>query len=197
MASGNSLKLARFRICGRNKMMGTTHTAFALLCYYTIAYLAQLPFDKPMVLILLIIGSLLPDIDHPSAFLAQQSYLFRRVSRSVDKLVTHRGMIHSFLAAIAATFIVWIIAWLYRWEMLAIAGFFTGYISHLTIDSLNPTGIKWLQPFSKAKVGDGIKTGSAVEKAFFFLVVIGVLAIFYAAYPEVFNKFLEQGLPQV
>jgi membrane-bound metal-dependent hydrolase YbcI (DUF457 family) len=53
-------------------MIGTNHAAFALLCY-VIAYFVGLPFDAPMVLTLLIIGSLLPDIDHPRGFLASQS----------------------------------------------------------------------------------------------------------------------------
>jgi len=42
------------------QMMGTIHAAFALLCYWVIAYFAELPFDVPMVLTFLIIGSLLP-----------------------------------------------------------------------------------------------------------------------------------------
>ena len=178
-------------------MMGTTHAAFALLCYYVIAYLMKLPFDASLSLALLMLGALLPDIDHPRAFLAQQFSLFRLASRGVGRFVTHRGIVHSLLAAIIATFIVWVVAVLYRWETLVVACFFLGYISHLGIDSLNPTGIKWLQPFKKAKASNGIRTGSVAEKAFFFLIIIGVLAIFYMAYPEAFSKFLEQGLPRV
>lgn len=90
-------------------MMGTTHAAFALLCYYLIAYLAELPFNAPMVLILLVAGSLLPDIDHPRAFLGRQFYLLRHSSRGVSKFV-----VHSLLAALVATAVAWIIAIFYR-----------------------------------------------------------------------------------
>lgn len=168
-------------------MMGTTHAAFALLCYYVIAYFAGLPFDALMVLTLLIIGSLLPDIDHPRGFLARQFYLFRRTSRGVSRFVKHRGIVHSLLATLIATAIVWVIAMVYRWEVLAVACFFLGFISHLAADSLNPTGIKWLQPFSKAKVRNGIRTGSAMEKLFFLLVLIAISVIVYTVYPELFS----------
>jgi len=174
-------------------MMGTTHAAFALLCYYVIAYFAGLPFDDPMALTLLIVGSLLPDIDHPRGFLARQSYLFRRTSRGIGKFVAHRGIVHSFLAAVVATTIVWVIAISYNLEVLAVACFSLGFISHLAADSLNPTGIKWLQPFSKAKVKDGIRTGSTAEKLFFLLTIVALSAILYMARPELFSIFSEQG----
>jgi len=100
-------------------MMGTTHAIFALLCYYVIAYFVGLPFDVPMVLTLPIIGSLLPDIDHPRGFLARQSHLFKRTSRGISKFIRHRGIVHSLLAGLIATAIVWGIAIFYGWETLA------------------------------------------------------------------------------
>ena len=178
-------------------MMGTTHAAFALLCYYLIAYFGGLPFDAPIVLTSLVAGSLLPDIDHPKGFLAQQLHLLRRTSRCIGKLVAHRGIFHSFLVALVATAVVWVIAMFYRWETLAVACFSLGFISHLAADSLNPTGIRWLQPFSKAKVEGGIRTGSAVEKLLFLLIIAAISVIVYTAHPEWFNIFLEQGLPRV
>ena len=175
-------------------MMGTTHVAFAVLCYYIIAYFAKLPFEAPMVLTLLIIGSLIPDIDHPRAFLNQQFYLFKRASGSFGGLVTHRGIVHSFLAAVIATAVVGIIAIFYQLEMLAVMCFFLGFVSHLVADTLNPAGIKWLQPFSKAKVKDGIRTGSAIEKIFLLVTIVAVVAIVYEVHSEWFNIFWEQGL---
>ncbi|MGQ9641282.1 MAG: metal-dependent hydrolase [Candidatus Bathycorpusculaceae bacterium] len=77
---------------------------------------------------------------------------------------SHRGIIHSLSAALIATFIVWVISLFYNLEQLAVMGFFLGYMSHLIIDSLNPTGIAWLQPIKKAKVSNGIRTGSAMKK---------------------------------
>jgi len=57
------------------QMMGTTHAAFALLCYYVIAYFGELPFDAPIASTLLVGGSLLPDINHPRGFVFRQSCL--------------------------------------------------------------------------------------------------------------------------
>lgn len=178
-------------------MMGTTHAAFALLCYYVIAYFAGLPLYAPTVLTFLIVGSLLPDIDHPRTLLAQQLHLFKRASKGFGRFVTHRGIVHSILAALIATAVVWVIAMFYNWETLAVACFFLGFMSHLAADSLNPTGIRWLQPFSKAKVKDGIKTGSAVEKFIFILIIATITAIVYTVHPEWFSRFWEQGLLRV
>jgi len=169
-------------------MMGTTHAVFALLCYYIIAYFMKLPFDAPAVLTFLIVGGLLPDIDHPRMFLIQQNYLFKRRAR---RFIKHRGIVHSLLAALVATTIVWVIARLYNLEMLTVECFLLGFISHLAADSLNPTGIMWLQPFSKKKIRNGIRTGSATEKAFFTLVVVAICAVLYTAHPEAFNSLLK------
>lgn len=176
-------------------MVGTTHAAFAILCYYVIAYFVGLPFNVPMVLALLIIGSLLPDIDHPRGFLARQSYLFRRASRGVGKFIRHRGIVHSLLAALIATAVVWVVAIFYRWETLAVACFFLGFVSHLAADSLNPTGIKWLQPFSKARVKGGIRTGSIIEKCLVLLILIAISVIVHMVHPELFSIFSEQSSP--
>ena len=72
------------------------------------------------------------------------------------------------------------------------ACFFLGFISHLAADSLNPTGIKWLQPFSKAKLKDGIRTGSAMEKLFFLMVTAAISVIFYVSdmFPELGSLWL-------
>lgn len=179
----------------KSEVMGTTHAAFALLCYYVIACFVGLPFGVPMVLILLILGSLLPYIDHPRGFLAKQSYLFRQTSRGISKFIRHRGIVHSLLAALIATAIVWVIAIFYRWETLAVACFFLGFMSHLAADSLNPTGIKWLQPFSKAKVKDGIRTGSIIEKILFLLILIAISVIVHMVHPELLSIFSEQSSP--
>ena len=180
-----------FGFMEKTKVMGTTHAAFALLCYYLIAYFAELPFNAPMVLILLVAGSLLPDIDHPRAFLSRQFYLLRHSSRGVSKFVVHRGIVHSLLAALVATAVAWIIAIFYPWETLVVIGFFLGFISHLAVDSLNPAGITWLQPFSKARIKDGIRTGSVMEKLLFLLIVAAISAIVYTVHPEWFNIFSE------
>jgi inner membrane protein len=173
-------------------MMWTTHVAFALLCYYIMAYSAGLSFDAPAVLTLLVVGSLLPDIDQPRAFLARQLCLFKRASRGIGRYVTHRGIVHSLLAALIATFAVWVVALFYDLETLAVTCFFLGFISHLAADSLNPTGIKWLQPVTKAKLKDGIRTGSAMEKLFFLLVVAAISVIFYLSdiFPELSSLWL-------
>ena len=174
----------------KTKMMAATHAAFAVLCYYVIAYFARLPIDSLMVLTFLIIGSLLPDIDHPRTFFIQQLYLFKH-SKRLGKFVMHRGILHSILATLIATAVVWVIAVSYHLETLAVMCFFLGFISHLAIDSLNPAGIRWLQPFSKAKIKGEIRTGSALEKFLFVVIIVAISAIVYTMHPEWFSIFWE------
>jgi hypothetical protein len=102
------------------------------------------------------------------------------------RYVTHRGVVHSLLAALIAAFAVWVVALFHDLETLAVACFFLGFISHLAADSLKPTGIKCLQPVSKAKLKDGVRTGSAMEKLFFLLVVAAISVIL--CLPDIFPE---------
>jgi len=51
---------------------------------------------------------------------------------------------------------------------------FIGYSSHLVLDSLNPTGVKWLIPLKDFKLHGPIRTGSRGEE-YFFYGLIGML----------------------
>lgn len=86
------------------------------------------------------LGSLLPDIDHP------QSYLGRRLpflSVPIFKLFGHRGFTHSFLSLGLLT-----IASAFYWSVnpLFFGGILLGYFSHLLADMCTPSGVPLLYP---------------------------------------------------
>jgi inner membrane protein len=85
---------------------------------------------------LMMVGSLLPDIDTPFSKLGKYN-IFAAMMR-------HRGFMHSLLTsgiiAVAGTLINPVVG---VWVSV-------GYLSHLFADSLTPSGIRWLYPFKNS-----------------------------------------------
>ncbi|ELX8378642.1 metal-dependent hydrolase [Providencia vermicola] len=91
-----------------------------------------------------LLGALLPDIDHPSSIPGR---LLRILSIPISKLCGHRGFTHSLIA--------WLLLMIacYQWlpSQWAIPNdllqaFLLGYISHLIADILTPSGVPFLWP---------------------------------------------------
>ena len=113
-------------------MKAPTHVMFGLLAGSYMGATSALP---------LVIGSLLPDIDHPRSTLGK--FL------PIGYLIKHRTITHSILAAA----IIW---WIHPWVGV-------GYASHLLLDSLNPMGVPFLYPVSYRFNITRIRTGSGWE----------------------------------
>lgn len=84
---------------------------------------------------LITLGSLFPDIDHPKSILGKYNVM--------ASLMKHRGFMHT-IPAILLLYIPFIsvnpiIYFYFAW----------GYIFHLIGDSLTKTGIMWLYPLKK------------------------------------------------
>ena len=109
----------------------------------------------------LAVGSLLPDIDHPSSYLGKRH---KMVSGVTNKAFGHRGITHSLLGFILIGIIVNLtdrIEDIVFWLML-------GYLLHLLEDSFSQRGVKWLYPFTKSGSSFGgkfafYKTGQLSE----------------------------------
>lgn len=128
-------------------MKYSTHIIFSLA--FTQTTLVGSNFYSLPLLTGAIVGSLLPDIDHP------KSYIGRRVPLIPDivyKFWGHRTVTHSMLAIILIALIsLPLISFgLYKFWY----GLIVGYISHLLIDMLNPQGISLFFPIlSRFSVG--------------------------------------------
>ena len=109
----------------------------------------------PVALILVALGALLPDLDHPRGALAREEVagvpLLRPVARGIGAIFGHRGPTHS-LPALAALLALggwpglpwaWLnLGWLLGW----------GYALHLAADALTKAGVPLLWPL-RARFG--------------------------------------------
>ncbi|WP_162007875.1 metal-dependent hydrolase [Heliorestis convoluta] len=96
------------------------------------------------------LGSLLPDIDHPSSKLGSKLLLLPSLLKIT---IGHRGPTHSIVGAVTVSFLVWLLlSMIYPLTNMALyVLLLAGYISHLVLDSLNPQGVAWLWPVTRKK----------------------------------------------
>ena len=104
-------------------------------------------------------GALLPDIDHRGSKVSRSSAAGRAASFAVSTLATHRGVIHTpafvlvFGAVLGAASLF--TDWRFGGELLL--GLLVGMLSHLVLDTLNPSGIMWLWPISRKRLQELIQ----------------------------------------
>lgn len=124
-----------------------------------------------------LLGSLLPDLDHPGSILGR---LFRIISLPLSKLCGHRGFTHSLLAFCGLA-ILWETQITPRWDISAdiFHALLLGYLSHLIADILTPSGVPLLWPL-KARFALPIlnkKNNKKGERFISVLILIGALFI--------------------
>ena len=96
------------------------------------------------------IGSLLPDIDHPSSFLGKRNKI---ASGITNKTLGHRGGTHSLIGVI----ITFVICTFIQFHYFASSGanmtfwLLFGFLAHLIEDSFSKDGIHWLWPRKKRR----------------------------------------------
>lgn len=113
-----------------------------------------------------IIGSILPDIDHPNSKINK----YNPLSSFICAIVKHRTFTHSLLWMV----VVSLIGLLLKVNTWAILGLNIGILSHLILDMLNPTGVPLLYPYKKKFHVCSISTSSAGEWGVLGLMIIAV-----------------------
>lgn len=173
-----------------------THITFGMLLTLLIFNLYNPQLSQQTINLYLIaaaVGSLLPDVDHPKAYVSRRHWMAHGASHLLEAVAHHRGLTHSLLALVLLSGITIAgLNYLHADVQLALP-FALGYLSHLLIDSLNPTGVKWLQPFSQRTlkldkkiwlIRIRITTGSITERL--IGATIGLLFIYL--YLNKYNK---------
>lgn len=156
-------------------MLYRTHLAAGLCTGFLIA--AKTGGDIGPVVLAAAVGSLLPDIDQP------RSYIGRRVPVSYGAYLVagHRGLFHSLAGAVGVALLAlvafqkWVPAYSSLWLSLA-----AGYLLHLVLDTLNPSGVPWLWPLKLRVSIPLVRTGSVWERLFVSLplyVVVALMAV--------------------
>lgn len=121
------------------------------------------------------LGALLPDIDHCHAPISKVLF---PISWVIRKKWSHRTATHSLLFLIIATLLVLVCTR----NIYVIMGIFTGVLSHLMMDMLNPTGVPLFYPFNKKKYRIAkVRTGGDSEPT---ALMVFCLMMFTLAFPE-------------
>src|SRR3989344_789769 len=127
-------------------MLFKTHLAFGfLLGLFAIPLLN--PDNQLLFMMIILIGSIFSDIDHPKSKLGKKIKI-------IGFLFEHRGFFHSFIF------------------LILIYAFNIGFISHLIADIANNMGIMPFHPFSKFRISGFIKTGALLETLLFFVLIL-------------------------
>lgn len=146
-------------------MTGRTHVTVAVVTGFALG-------ASGATYIPLVIGSLLPDIDHTTSTLGR---FF-----PIGKFIKHRGITHSLLALVASFLI-------HPWLGL-------GVLTHILLDMLNPARVQFLYPL-KTKVGLGLKflpTGGIGEKLLYLSTICFFGFLVYQNYGELITSFFNR-----
>ena len=141
-----------------------THLAFGLFC--GLMFLPNIDvFSRFIFMGIVLIGSLMPDVDTPESKLGRKVPLLSTFFRF---LAGHRGIFHSVFAAAAFSGLVWVFV-----NPTYGTALFVGYASHLVIDCLTKNGINFLHPISNFRISGFITTGGMSEN----LLLIGIVVV--------------------
>jgi inner membrane protein len=141
-------------------MMFKTHLAFGfLVALFMVKFFA--PANEILFFSLVIIASVLPDIDHPNSKIGKNFKL-------VGFLFEHRGFFHSVFALML---LFAVLLFFIKSYILGIA-VLTGYGAHIFIDAFSKQGIMPFHPLSRFRISGFIKTNGIAEYLIFLLIVL-------------------------
>lgn len=136
-------------------MMARTHLAFGALAAVLLA-----PFFSYGNVwrfgVLVLFGSLLPDIDHPQSRYGRK---LKPISYPISWLFGHRGFLHSLYipgVMLGSSLLFPNITP----HLVAVC---IGYCAHLLSDALTVQGIKFFHPLNKIRVSGFVHTGTKME----------------------------------
>lgn len=138
-------------------MLTKTHILFAFFLTLVSIELFN-PQNQILFLFIIVLFSVLPDIDEKSSRVGKKTKLF-------SFFLKHRGIVHSFLPLLIIAFLLTVFNSIYLW------GVFIGYASHLLLDSLTPQGLNPFYPFLKFRMKGFIKSGG-IGEIFIFLLLL-------------------------
>ena len=146
-----------------DKMMFRTHVAFGFLVGL---FLLQMwsPNNQILFMIMVLLGSALPDIDHP------ESKVGKRV-KIIGFLFEHRGFFHSIFAALILYLVLLSFSSFAAYSVY-ITGLVMGYLSHILIDAITKEGIMPFHPLSRFRLNGFIRTGKVLEYIILVLLIL-------------------------
>jgi inner membrane protein len=153
-------------------MLFLTHILIGVVMF--LLFMPIFDGSKVVAFALVLLGSILPDIDEKNSKMNQWSGFIGKI---LVKFVKHRGIFHSLLFHLGLGFLV---AW-YFGAHFGVA-LFIGYLAHLVGDGITPMGVRLFYPLSNFKVKGPIRVGSYKEKVIefaLFITILGFLRRFF------------------
>lgn len=138
-------------------MIYLTHILFALMLYLALL-MVGLPIRPGIIdYALLILGSVLPDIDTKRSFISSRNIITKSSSSILRLFTGHRGFLHTIPAAILSTLLLGAVIYysFNRLDLAILFAYLTGYLSHILADSIK-----------------SIPTGSERERVFFYFALL-------------------------
>jgi inner membrane protein len=111
------------------------------------------------------IGALLPDIDHPKSSISRRAFI---AGASLRLVVSHRGALHSLMAAGAAMLLASVSP--ADWSEIILSAAL-GYSSHIFLDALTVSGVPLLWPWSRKFRLMRLRTGGLGERVFVIVIM--------------------------
>lgn len=168
-------------------MMAFSHVATGLSVWSVASQYTSLePTAGGMLAVIL--GSLLPDIDHPKSWLGRRLWF---ISAPLSLLIGHRGLTHSLLAAAALTFMLIVYGEIAGY---LVASLCIGYLTHMAGDFVTKGGIPVFWPVKQRFSMPIFNTGSLAE--FFAIICLIAFLVYYQAdyWSEQMAMLLKGGL---
>jgi membrane-bound metal-dependent hydrolase YbcI (DUF457 family) len=144
-------------------MIKRTHLAIGLAM--ALLFLPSVKY-KLLFFPVVLIASLLPDIDSPSSAVGHNS-----IFRPLQFVAKHRGVFHSFSFCIISSVVLAFVL-----PVLALP-FFLGYASHIFADSFTKEGIMPFWPWKRSSNGL-LSTGGTTEYSIFIGILIADAVLF-------------------
>lgn len=132
-------------------------------------------------------GALVPDIDHHGSKISRSSKTGRVVSSLVRSFATHRGGVHTPAFILLCASLMKSLGFLGVNEIAHVfsLGLLAGMLSHLLLDSFNPSGIMWLWPFTVRRISfANIRTNSLWEWVAAALLLASIVGFAMRFLPE-------------
>jgi inner membrane protein len=101
--------------------------------------------EKWEYIVICIIFSLLPDIDHPGSIMGR---IFKPISRFINRNYGHRTITHNLAALAVVCFFAWLVSKGLNTEAPITFLVFGGYFSHLIFDMMTVAGVPLFYPWA-------------------------------------------------
>lgn len=151
-------------------MMFRNHLVVTTAVAITVVKHADFALPLWLLLVAIYVGSLLPDLDHPSSTIGRR-FLF--ISLPLSGLFGHRQITHSLWPFV-------IILWVFSYEpstMTLILAFMIGYASHLLADLVSDSGVPLFWPFQR-RVGIKLCSSGSVTEPIIAFGLLGLSIIY-------------------